>query len=358
MFKLSAALLVATVYATETLIFEDNFDTLNFKTWQHELTLSGGGNWEFEEYINNRTNSFVDDGVLYLQPSLQSEAIGLDNLYGGERAIWGGSPSDLCTSNAEWGCARTGTPSNIINPIRSARLRSVKGFNFKYGRVEIRAQLPLGDWIWPAIWMLPTDGEYGTWPASGEIDIVESYGNSKETCGVVNSNMFGSTLHFGPSWDMDPYETAHAMYENDEPLSSDFHTYGMIWTEESIITYIDSEDNVVLNQKFDESMWSQGGFPDSIDNPWRFETDMNAPFNKEFYLIFNVAVGGVNNYFPDGECDKPWNNDSQTSAADFWGNMESWYPSWNYPESNDAAMKIDSVKVWSIDASSKKSTLE
>lgn len=50
----------------ETLIFEDNFDTLDFSKWQHELTMGGGGNWEFEIYRNNRTNSFVDDGVLHL----------------------------------------------------------------------------------------------------------------------------------------------------------------------------------------------------------------------------------------------------------------------------------------------------
>lgn len=52
--------------SAETLIFEDNFDKLNFKTWEHELTLSGGGNWEFEWYVNNRTNSYIKDGVLYM----------------------------------------------------------------------------------------------------------------------------------------------------------------------------------------------------------------------------------------------------------------------------------------------------
>lgn len=66
---------------------------------------------------------------------------------------------------------------NYNNPIRSARLRTVNSFSAKYGRVVIRAKMPKGDWIWPAIWMLPKHAEYGSWPSSGEIDIVESRGN-------------------------------------------------------------------------------------------------------------------------------------------------------------------------------------
>jgi len=87
----------------------------------------------------------------------------------------------------------------VNNPIRSARIRTVNSFSFKYGRVEVKAKLPRGDWIWPAIWMLPTYGEYGTWPASGEIDIMESRGND-ETYSSGGVNRFGSTLHWGPDY--------------------------------------------------------------------------------------------------------------------------------------------------------------
>jgi len=51
-----------------------------------------------------------------------------------------------------------------MNPIASARLRTAETFSFKYGRVEIKAKLPKGDWMWPAIWMLPKNNEYGDWP--------------------------------------------------------------------------------------------------------------------------------------------------------------------------------------------------
>jgi beta-glucanase (GH16 family) len=157
MFTKTIALFAASVYAAEVLVFEDNFDKLDFKKWQHEITMGGGGNWEFEMYVNRRQNSFVKDGVLYLQPTLTADNIGEAALKSGVYSLWGGSPADLCTSNQFYGCERTAGGTNIINPIQSARLRTVNSFNFKYGRVEVRAQLPKGDWIWPAIWMLPTD---------------------------------------------------------------------------------------------------------------------------------------------------------------------------------------------------------
>jgi beta-glucanase (GH16 family) len=115
--------------------------------------------------------------------------------------LWGGSPADLCTGNADYGCERDAmSGGNVVNPIQSARLRTVNSFNFKYGTVEVRAKLPKGDWIWPAIWMLPTYQSYGGWPASGEIDIVESRGNQNYSPGGVNQ--FGSTLHWAPYWSL------------------------------------------------------------------------------------------------------------------------------------------------------------
>ena len=61
----------------------------------------------------------------------------------------GAHPGNLCTGNAFYGCFRQGTGTNYINPIQSARLRTAETFSFKYGRIEVRAQMPKGDWIWP-----------------------------------------------------------------------------------------------------------------------------------------------------------------------------------------------------------------
>lgn len=200
----------------------------------------------------------------------------------------------------------------------SARVRTAQSFNFTYGRVEVVAQLPKGDWIWPAIWMLPTDQAYGSWPASGEIDIMESRGNDPSCPG--GSNMFGSTLHWGPTVAENQYELTTAEYTHSESLGDGMHTYGLLWTPYGLKTYIDHESNVVLEVDFEEeSFWERGGFTTTNDqnNPWRGEPN-SAPFNQDFYLIFNVAVGGVNGYFVDGECDKPWSNESPTSVNEFY----------------------------------------
>jgi hypothetical protein len=71
-------------------------------------------------------------------------------------------------------------------------------------------------------------------------------------------------------------------------------------------------------------------------------------------LIFNVAVGGVNDYWPEGQCGKPWSNTDPHSVNAFYNNKDAWLKTWNYPETNQAAMKIASVKVWQQDGTETK----
>mgnify|MGYP001121009452 CR=1 FL=1 len=60
------------------LIFSDDFDTFDFDLWKHEITLNGSGNWKFQMYVNDRSNSFVKDGVLHLKPTLTADVLGED----------------------------------------------------------------------------------------------------------------------------------------------------------------------------------------------------------------------------------------------------------------------------------------
>lgn len=333
----------------DTLVWEDQFEFLDFSKWQHEITMGGGGNWEFEWYTNNRTNSFVEDGVLYLQPTLTLENLGEQVLQTGDVNLWGGQYNAECTSNAFYGCERNAAASgNVINPIQSARIRTAGKFSQKYGKVEVKAQLPKGDFLWPAIWMLPENAAYGGWPASGEIDIMESRGNDA-SCAAGGNNKFASTLHWGPAWDANGYEKTTKQYEAPESLADDFHIYGLIWTADRIMTYLDTPDNVVLDvDTSTQSFWERGEW-ENRDNPWAHEKDINAPFNQEFFLILNVAAGGTNGYFPDGQCGKTWSDTDPHSVNAFWNSHGSWYTTWDYPATNQAAMKIDSIQVWDLE---------
>lgn len=175
---------------------------------------------------------------------------------------------------------------------------------------------------------------------------MESRGNVN--CPTGGDDSFASTLHWGPGYPMDPWDKAHAEYKHSAgPLSDDFHTYELEWDADHIKTSID--DTEVLNFKFDQDMFTKGGFDKSVNNPWQYEKENSAPFNREFYLIFNVAVGGTAGYFPDGQCGKPWTNADPHSVNAFWNAKGQWFPTWNYPQTHDSAMQIDWVKVYSQD---------
>jgi len=338
------------------LIFEDNFDTFDFTKWEHEITAGGGGNWEFEYYHNNRTNSYVRDGVLYIKPTLTSDNYGEDFLTTGRLDLWGASPADLCTGNKDWGCERSGSRTNVLNPIQSARLRTVNTFSFKNGRVEIEAKMPSGDWIWPAIWLLPTHNAYGTWPASGEIDMVEARGNRElyDSSGKsVGIDQMGSTMHWGPYWPHNGWYKTHATtYASTGTFGSAFHKYGLTWTEDSLTFDVDGQQILHVDPGTG-GFWQYGDFDVNIpfaDNPWQ-EGDKLAPFDQEFYIIMNVAVGGTNYFSDDYENQpykKPWLNTSPTAATDFWNAKDDWYPTWNPFVNNgeDAAMQVNYVRVW------------
>ena len=179
----------------------------------------------------------------------------------------------------------------------------------------------------------------------GEIDIMESRGNAAGySAGGVDT--FGSTLHFGPFFGQDRFDIAHG--EKKAPagtdFSQDFHIFGLEWTQNEIFTYLDSRDNVVMKLEMNESLWTQGGFDKiaGIDNPW-LGGSRDAPFDQKFYLVLNVAVGGTNSYFPDGEGGKCWTNTSPTAALDFWNCKGQWHPTWI---GDDAALQIDYVRVY------------
>jgi len=337
------------------LIFQDEFDDIDLDVWDHEITLAGGGNWEFQVYWNNRSNSYTRDSTLFLKPTLTSDRFGEEFILNGELDLWGGQPGDTCTNPQFYGCKRAGAGPNIINPIASARLRTANKFGLTYGRVEARAKMPVGDWIWPAIWMLPLREAYGLWPASGEIDILESRGNRKLTEDGVNVGVeqYGATLQYGLDVQTNEWSKAHWTKNNAAGYQADFHKFQTEWTPDYMMFSIDDEE--IGRVTYPEGgMWEHGEFDTDwpgMVNPWEGH-HKSAPFDREHFLILNVAVGGTG-YFSDNavnEGGKPWSNTSPQASLDFWNAKNQWYPTWTPEENNgeNAAMQVDYIKVWAI----------
>lgn len=99
---------------------------------------------------------------------------------------------------------------------------------------------------------------------------------------------------------------------------------------------------------FDEPFWSFGRFPQAdangtrLINPWADVPGNTAPFDQDFYLVLNVAVGGTNGWFRDGEAKKPWIDANAHAKKDFWESKDQWYPTWI----KQGQMDVKSVKMW------------
>jgi len=337
-------------YSNEKVVFEDDFDEFDLEKWQHEITMGGGGNWEFQHYTNNRTNSYVRDSTLFIKPTLTADAIGEENVLNGYTMEVYGDDLNGCTSNQYYGCSRTSNGVNIINPVQSARIRTANSMNIKYGRVEVSAKLPRGDWLWPALWMLPRSNSYGSWPSSGEIDIMESRGNAPGG-GLDGVDTASSALHWGPNWMTDPWDLAFGTHklEGGKTFNDDFHIFGLKWDEHKLYTYIDDDSNRLVEVNFDDkSMWELGQFDElNFENPWANRGN-SAPFDQNFFLVMNVAVGGTNDYWKDGMMNKPWKSTDADAALKFWNARADWLPTWKQDVDNgeSAALQIDWVKVW------------
>jgi len=154
----------------------------------------------------------------------------------------------------------------------SARIRTLGKGDWTYGRIDVRARLPLGRGLWPAIWMLPSENRYGTWAASGEIDIVELVGHEPDRV--------HGTLHYGGEWPDNVYSGAPFVLPSGT-FADRFHTFTLEWEEGEIRWYVDGEHYQTQTE------WRSSGGP------------FPAPFDQPFHLVLNVAVGGNWPGYPD-----------------------------------------------------------
>lgn len=261
----------------------------------------------------NSENVFVENGNLFIKATanIEGKVISLPDSKEGERRYQA--------------------------PVYSGRINTKGSASIKYGRVEVVAKMPKGDWLWPAIWMMPVRDTYGPWPASGEIDIAESRGNN-HTYSAGGNNVLSSTLHWGPELDTDRWwQTSKQRAARHSVYSDGFNTFGLEWSEKYIFTYLNNRLMMVMYTPFAKPMWKRGKFPPADSNgsalvdPWSHTGRDNTPFDQEFYLVLNLAVGGTNGWFEDGKNGKPWADKSKEAVKEFWDARDTWYPTWTQP---------------------------
>jgi beta-glucanase (GH16 family) len=222
------------------IVWSDEFSgsTINAGTWTNDIG-NGSGGWgnnELEYYTSLPQNAYVSNGLLHI--------VALHESYDGFNYT-------------------------------SARMKTEGLFTAQYGRLEFRAKLPTGAGYWPALWMLPEDSAYGGWAASGEIDVMENIGTNP-------TNVLG-TIHFGGAYpnQAQSYGTSFNFLPQDSVTN--FHNYLLEWTTNAISWYLDGQ-----LYETQTNWWSSSNPTNTnIRNPYP------APFNKPFYLIMNLAVGGT-----------------------------------------------------------------
>jgi len=191
--------------------------------WSYDIGGNGWGNNELQYYTDDKKNVVVSDGILSIN-AIKEEHEG-----------------------------KNYTSTRLVSKFKGDLL---------YGRVEVRAKVPAGRGTWPAIWMLPTDWEYGGWPSSGEIDIMEHVGYDINKIHI-------STHSEAHCWRIGTGRTSTKVIEN---ATTEFHLYRIDWTPYAIKGYIDDVHIFTsINEGTGYKSW---------------------PFDKRFHLILNVAIGG------------------------------------------------------------------
>lgn len=329
------------VYSTD---FSEGIDD---DYWTKEAEVGGFSNGQFEQTTITDENIFMQDGAMVIKPTLQDESLITHD------TVIDLTQQGICSSDVWSNCiTSTNTTNNtIIQPVKSGRINLKKKAAIKYGRIEVEAQLPRGDWLWPAIWLLPVNATYGAWPTSGEIDILESRGNS-HTYAQGGNNIMSSALHWGPDSANDAWWRTNAKRSSLHSTFADgYHTFGLEWSEKYMFTYLDSRLAQVMYVNFNpkQGLWARGDFPLQNGNgtvfvdPWSQTGQASTPFDQDFYLIINLAVGGQNGWFEDGKSQKPWVDRSPTAKTDFWNARDKWMKSW---DEGSPELRIRSVKVW------------
>lgn len=212
-------------YSGYNLVWEEEFDgsSLDLSVWNYETGASGWGNNESQYYRSGNKNAELDQG--YLRITAKEE-------------------------------------THLGAPYTSARLTTQGKESFQYGRIDIRAKVPHGQGVWPALWMLGDNFSSAGWPTCGEIDIMELIGgdgyNDRTVYGTAHWSNNGSHAEYG----------GNRSLPLGEKFNDEFHVFSIVWNSSSIKWYVDNSLYHTMN------------------------TASLSAFQNKFFFILNIAVEG------------------------------------------------------------------
>lgn len=241
------------------LVWADEFEAtrIDRAKWRFETDCWGGGNDERQCYTKSGRNAGIEQGKLVITARL-------------ERTTGPALPEHLRAGSAM-------PEAETTRQFSSAKLTTRGRAAWRYGKVAVRARLPQGQGTWPAIWMMPSDEVYGRWAASGEIDILEAVnlGVPCAKCPGGRENTILGTLHFGGPSPKNASKGEEVPFP--DVLDGGFHTYGIEWEPGRITWQVDGRTYATRVA----SEW------------WTTASKVpGAPFDRDFYLILNLAIGG------------------------------------------------------------------
>jgi len=230
------------------LVWADNFDksSLNIDYWNIEVNGDGGGNSEMQYY--RKENISIEK-----EPVTKASCL-------------------VITARKE---------NYLGKVVTSGRINTRNKVAVKYGKIEARIKMPkTANGLWPAFWMLGNDIDKAPWPKCGEIDILEA-GHYTGITNGTQDRYFNGACHYGENWNNGDYPKKSEFTTNPYSIQNDFHLFTLIWTENAIRLYLDLDKFPNAKPYFELPIDTE----DAPNKAARY-------YKKEFYMLFNLAVGG------------------------------------------------------------------
>ncbi|XP_047993512.1 beta-1,3-glucan-binding protein-like [Leguminivora glycinivorella] len=298
------------------LLFEDSFNALVTRRWKPENVFPGGPDFPF--------NMYSDEAVTYQNGNLVISAVHDHPGIHAQEITFGQKCTGKIGTNK---CTRKAADGNLPR-VMTGKITTKEKFSFKFGRAEVRAKMPVGDWLIPEINLEPFENAYGK----------HNYNSGLIKLAFVKGNLqFAKQLYGGAILKSSEPFRSKLLKEKlgAENWSHDFHNYTLVWKPDGLDLYVDSEQYGSI-----PADWITREDIVPVERSW-LDGSLMAPLDKLFYLSIGLRVGGVNDF--ENSSTKPWKNRSKKPEGDFWKAKGSWIPTWTSPE-----LKVDYIRVFAL----------